>query len=314
MARARSAAPKRHSLAATPAALQLRSWGGAIKRTVSEFREDNLMDWAAALTYYSVLSLFPALIALVAIVGLAGQSPDTTNAILRIVTDLGPQSAGETFKGPVESLINNKSAAGTALIVSLVVALWTGSGYIGAFMRASNVIYDVEEGRPFWKRRPFQMAVTLVMVLVLALVGVAIVLTGPVADAVAKPIGLGDAAVTAWNFAKWPFLVAMIAIVISLLYYWAPSERPPGFRWLTPGSVLAIALWLISTGAFALYVATFGSYNKTYGSLGGVVVFLVWLWMTNLAVLLGAEFNAELERSRKLEVAHNGAETRTKRP
>jgi membrane protein len=291
-----------------PTELKVRSWGGVLKRTIREFREDNLTDWAAALTYYSVLSLFPALIALVSIVGLVGQHPETTNALLGIVDDLGPSSAVETFRGPIETVIDNKSGAGIALVLSLAVALWSASGYVGAFIRASNSIYEVEEGRPFWKLRPWQIFVTLVMVLMLAVILVAVVLTGPIADAVAQPIGLGDAAVTAWSIAKWPFLVVAAMLMFSFLYYMAPNVKQPGFRWATPGGILAVLLWIIASAAFALYVANFGSYNKTYGSLAGVIVFLIWLWISNLAVLLGAELDAELERGRELERGDRRAE------
>jgi membrane protein len=293
-----------------PGQLRIRSWAGVLKRTVGEFRRDNLTDWAAALTYYSVLSIFPMIIALVGIVGLVGQHPQTTDAILRIINDIGPSSAVDTFRGPVDSVISNKSGAGLALAVGLAGALWTGSGYIGAFTRASNAIYGVQEGRPFWKLRPLQLLITFVMVVLLAVIGLAVVLTGPLADAVAKPIGLGGAAVTAWNIAKWPFVIAAVSCMLSLLYYVAPNVRQPGFRWVTPGGVLAVVIWIVASAGFAFYVANFGSYNKTYGSLAGAIVFLVWLWISNLAVLLGAEFNAELERAHELELDTPGAEKR----
>jgi membrane protein len=293
-----------------PTALPLGSWLGVLKRTVREFRSDNLTDWAAALTYYAILSIFPALIAFVSIVALVGQHPQTTNAILEIIDQIGPSSAVDTFRGPVESVISNKSGAGIALVIGLAVALWSASSYVGAFMRASNAIYEVEEGRQFWKLRPLQIAITLVMVLLLAVVAIALVATGPLAEAIGNQIGLGDAAVTAWDIAKWPVLLAVVMLTFAVLYYAAPNVRQPGFRWLTPGSVLAVVLWIIASAAFAFYVANFGSYNKTYGSLGGVIVFLVWLWISNIAVLLGAEFDAELERGRELEAGHPGAEQR----
>jgi membrane protein len=286
------------------------SWGGVLKRTVREFKEDNLTDWAAALTYYSILSIFPALIALVSITALVGQHPETTNSLLEIINDIGPASAVETFNGPIETVMSNKGGAGVALVISLAVALWSASSYVGAFMRASNQIYEVEEGRKFWKLRPLQMLVTLVMVLLLAVVAIAIVATGPLADAIGKQIGLGSVAVTAWDIAKWPVLLAAVMLMFALLYYAAPNVRHPGFRWITPGGVLAVVLWIVASAAFALYVANFASYNKTYGSLAGVIVFLVWLWISNIAVLLGAEFDAELERGRELESGVPGAEER----
>ena len=291
----------------SPGDLPARAWFSVLKRTVSEFKDDNLTDWAAALTYYTVLAIFPALIALVSILGLVGQNPQTTNALLGIIDDIGPSSAVDTFRGPIEALITNKSGAGIALVVSLAAALWSASSYVGAFSRASNAIYERDEGRPFWKLRPTQLALTLVMVLLVALVGIAIVLTGPLASAVAKPIGLGGAAVTAWNIAKWPVLLAIVILMLAILYYWAPNVRPPKFRWITPGTVLAVIVWIAASAAFAVYIANFGSYNKTYGSLAGVVIGLVWLWISNIAVLLGQELNAELERGRELEAGDHRA-------
>jgi membrane protein len=279
-----------------------------VKRTIAEFKEDNLTDSAAALTYYAVLSIFPALIALVSIVGIVGDPKTVTNALTDIVSSVGPASAVETFKEPIEGITKSKGTAGILLIVGIASALWTASGYVGAFMRASNVIYEVEEGRSFIKLRPLQMLVTLVLVVLLALVLVALVLTGPVAKQVGSAIGVGGTAVTVWNIAKWPVLLAVVLLMIALLYYSSPNVKLPAFKWVTPGSILAVVVWLVASAAFAFYVANFGSYNKTYGALGGVIVFLVWLWITNVAILLGAELNAEHERSRELEAGVPGAE------
>jgi membrane protein len=278
-----------------------------LRRTVREFRDDNLTDWAAALTYYSVLSIFPGLAALVAILGLVG-SQGTIDSLLEIIGEVGPASAVETFRGPVETVVNSNAGAGIALVLSLGLALWTASGYVGAFMRASNSIYEVEEGRPFWKLRPLQVAVTLAMVLLLALVLVAIVLTGPLADAVGEVLGIPGALVTAWQLAKWPLLAFVVVTMLAFLYYAAPNVKQPSFRWLTPGSGLAIVIWILASVGFALYVANFGSYDKTYGSLGGAVVFLIWLWLSNVAVLAGAELNAEIERERELKAGKDEAE------
>jgi membrane protein len=285
----------------SPTDLRKGGWWSVLKRTVKEFREDDLTDWAAALTYYTILALFPALIVLASILGLLGQNPQTTDALLKIVKDLGPSSAVDTFRGPIQSLITNKRGAGVLLLVGLATALWSASSYVGAFMRASNAIYEIEEGRPFWKLRPTQLAITLVMILLLAVVGIAVVVTGPLARAIAGPIGLGDVAVTVWNIAKWPVLLGVMMLMLAILYYWTPNVRQPKFRWITPGSVLAVIIWIVSSAAFAVYVANFGSYDKVYGSLGGVVIGLIWLWISNIAVLLGQELNAELERERELQ-------------
>jgi membrane protein len=271
-----------------------------LKRTATEFSEDNLSDWAAALTYYGLLALFPALIALVSIVGLVGDPKSTTDTITQIVSKLGPQSAADTYAGPIKQITESRSSAGIALVLGILVALWSASGYVGAFMRASNVIYETPEGRPFWKLRPLQMAVTLVMIILLALVALGLVLTGPIVDAVAGPLGVGGTAVTVWNIAKWPVLVAVFILMIAILYYASPNVKQRGFKWVTPGSLVALVVWALASAAFAFYVANFGSYNKTYGALAGAVVLLMWLWITNLAILFGHQLNAERERSAEI--------------
>src|SRR6476660_5870771 len=267
-----------------PAHARNGSLGQTLKRTFTEFKEDALTDRAAALTYYGGLSIFPALIALVSIVGLVFDPARITKALTDVVSTIGPASAVATFKGPIETLSQSSGTAGIMLVVGVVAALWTASGYVGAFMRAANVIYEVEEGRSVVKLRPLQMLVTLVLVLLLALVLVAVVVTGPLANAVGSAVGLGSAAVTAWDIAK---------------------RR--GVRSILPGAALAVVVWLIASAGFAFYVANFGSYDKTYGALGGVVIFLVWVWLTNVAILLGAELNAERERSRQLDAGMAGA-------
>jgi membrane protein len=291
-----------------PAHAEKGSLGQTLKRTMTEFKEDELTDKAAALTYFAVLSIFPALIALVSIVGLVGDPATVTKSLTDVVSKVGPASAVETFKGPIEGLTKSSSAAGFALVIGIVSALWTASGYIGGFMRAANVIYEVEEGRAFFKLRPLQMLVTLILILMLAIVLVALVLTGPLAEAVGDAIGLGSTAVTVWDIAKWPVLIAVVMAMIAILYYASPNAKIRGFKSIIPGAVLAVIVWLIASALFAFYLANFGSYNKTYGTLGGVISFLVWLWITNIAILFGAELNAERERSQQLEEGVRGAE------
>ena len=276
------------------------SWFATLKRTATEFSEDNLSDWAAGLTYYGLLSLFPALVALVSLIGLFGDPQSTTNTITDIVTSIGPQSSAQTFSGPIESITSHRSAAGIALVVGLIVALWSASGYVGAFMRASNVIYETPEGRPIWKLRPLQILVTLAMVILLAVIALGLVLTGPIVDAVAEPIGVSSTATTVWDIAKWPVLAALFITMISVLYYASPNVKLRGFKWVTPGSIVALVVWVLASAAFAFYVSKFGSYDKTYGTLAGVIVVLIWLWITNLAILFGHELNAERERSMEI--------------
>jgi membrane protein len=272
-----------------------------LKRTFHEFSEDNISDWAASLTYYGLLALFPALIALVGLLGLVGDPHSTTKTITQIVAKIGPASAAQTFAGPIKSVTAHKSTAGIMGIVGIVVALWSASSYVGAFMRASNVIYETPEGRPAWKLRPLQVLVTLIMVVLLTCVALAIVLTGPIVTAVAQPLGISSTAVDIWDIAKWPVLLGVVITMFAVLFYAAPNVKLAGFKWVTPGALFAVVVWLLASALFALYVANFGSYSKTYGALGGVVIFLVWLWLTNSALLLGMELNAERERTRELK-------------
>jgi membrane protein len=279
-----------------------------LKRTVSEFQEDNLTDWAGTLTYYGLLALFPALIVLVSLVGLIANPQSTTNTLTDIVTKLGPSSAAQTFAGPIRQVTESRSTAGFALVASTLVALWSASGYLGAFIRASNVIYETREGRPFWKLRPLQLVLTLVVVLLLALMAVGLVLTGPIVSDVADPIGVSSTAVSIWSYAKWLLIAVLFVLMIGLIYYASPNVRQRGFKWITVGGVVALVVWLLASAGFALYASQFASYNKVYGSLAGIVVILIWMWITNLAILFGHELNAERERDVQLEQGVPGAE------
>ncbi len=275
------------------------TWGAVLKRTVTGFKEDNLSDWAAALTYYGIVSIFPAIIALVSIVGLLGSS--ATQSLIDNVSTVAPGPAKDIATGAIENLQKDKGAAGVLFVVGLAGALWSASGYVAAFMRASNSIYGVEEGRPIWKTLPTRVGTTIVLLVLLGITALAVTLTGGLAEQVGNVIGLGDTAVQVWDIAKWPVLLFIVSFMFAFLYWAAPNVKQPKFRWVSPGGILAVAIWLVASAAFAFYVANFGSYNKTYGALGGVIAFLVWLWVSNIAVLLGAEFNAELERGRRLE-------------
>lgn len=278
------------------------SWWDALKRTVREFREDNVTDWAAALTYYAVLSLFPALLLIVSLLGLVGQS--AIQPLIDNVAKFAPGAAQDLLSSALQNLQRSRGAAGILFFVSAAGALWSASAYIGAFIRAANAIWDVDEGRPVWKTIPLRLGITILMVVLLAVSALAVVLTGPLARAAGQVIGLGDTAVTVWDIAKWPVLVLIVSFMFAVLYYAAPNVRHPGFRWISPGGILAVLLWIAASAAFAFYVANFGSYNETYGSIASIIIFLVWLWISNLALLLGAELNAELERGRQIAAGH----------
>lgn len=275
-----------------PSDLRRRSWLSAFGRMVRETKLDHLTDLAAALTYYAIMSIFPLLLATLSILGLIGRS--ATDPLIDNLRQITPGPARDIVVTTVENLERSQGAAGVLFVVGLVVALWSASRYIAGFMRASNMIYEVDEGRPIWKKLPVRLGLTLVLVLALVLSTAAVVLTGDL-------VGLGSTAVTAWSVAKWPVAVLVVIFLLALLYWAAPNVRHPSFRWLSPGSVLAVVVWAVSSALFAVYIANFGAYNKTYGAIGGVIVFLVWLWLTNLAILLGAELNAELERGRQME-------------
>jgi membrane protein len=297
----------RNDYAPEGAALET-GWVATIKRTATEFQEDNLSDWAAALTYYGLLSLFPALIAMVSLIGIFGDPKSTTESLTEIISEIGPESAAETFEGPVKSLTESGGSAGLALILGIAVALWSASGYTGAFMRASNIIYETPEGRPFWKLRPLQILVTFVMIVLLTLLAVSLVLTGPVVNAIAEPLGIGSTAVDVWNVAKWPVMLLVFMGMIAVLYYASPNVKLRGFKWVTPGSLVAIVVWVVASALFAFYVSNFGSYNKTYGTLGGLIALLVWFWISNLAILFGHQLNAERERSLEIDEGRPRAE------
>ncbi len=285
-----------------PTDLPRDAWSGVLKRTFKEFREDDLTDLAAALTYYGVLAIFPMLIVLVSLLGLIGHS--ATQPLVENLGKVAPGPAKEIFTSAIRNIQKSQGAAGVLLIAGLAVSLWSASSYIAGFMRASNVIWDVREGRPVWKTVPLRLAVTLITVLLLTLSAIAVIVTGSLARQVGGVIGVSSGAVTAWDIAKWPVMVLFVSLMLSILYYASPNVRQPGFRWVTPGGVFAVLLWILVSAAFALYVANFSSYNKTYGALGGVVAFLVWLWITNVVILLGAELNAEIERGRQIEAGH----------
>jgi membrane protein len=287
---------------AGPADLPRQSWFPVLKRTVREFKDDHLTDWAAALTYYGVLAIFPAILALVSVLGLAGAS--ATQTLIDNIGSVAPGPAKDIVTSAVENLQKSQSAAGLLFIVGIAVALWSASGYVAAFMRASNAIYEVGEGRPIWKTLPTRVLTTVVLLVMLAAVAIGVSVTGPLAEQVGRLLGIGDTAVMVWDIAKWPVILVVVMSMFAILYWAAPNVKHPRFRWISPGSVVGVVLWLLASAAFAFYVANFASYNKTYGALGGVIVFLIWLWISNIAILLGAEFNAEVERGRQIEAGH----------
>jgi membrane protein len=295
----RENAPDEAGKPESPTKLTTPAWKYIARKTLREFSDDQCTDLAAALTYYSVLALFPALLALVSLLGLFGQA-GKTDQLIGVLSDMGAGSVADTIKGPLQQLTSN-SSAGLALIIGIAGALWSASGYVGAFGRAMNRIYEIREGRPFWKLRPLMIIITLAAVILAGLVAIGLVVSGPVARAIGNAIGLGDTAVTVWGIVKWPVLLGLAALVVAILYYATPNVKQPKFRWISVGAAVAIITWVVASALFGLYVSQFSTYNKTYGSLAGVIIFLLWLWITNLALLFGAELDAEMERGRQLQ-------------
>ncbi|MEV4496417.1 YihY/virulence factor BrkB family protein [Micromonospora arborensis] len=287
----------------SPTDLPGSGWKAALRRTVTEFQDDSLTDWAAALTYYGVLSIFPGLLVLISILGLLGKG--ATQGVKDTVNQAVPNdSVQKIIEDAITQAQGSGGLASLAAIIGVVAAFWSASGYIGAFMRASNSIYDVPEGRPIWKTLPIRLGVTAVIGVLLLVSAVIVVFTGRLAEAVGDVVGLGATAVTVWDIAKWPVLLILVSLMFAILYWASPNARHGGFRWVSPGGVLAVVIWLVISGLFAFYVSNFGSYNKTYGALAGVIIFLIWLWLSNIAILLGAEFDAELERGRAISAGH----------
>ncbi|MBO3085654.1 YihY/virulence factor BrkB family protein [Cellulomonas fengjieae] len=284
----------------SPGDMTKRSWLYVLRKTVREFTKDQCTDLAAALTYYAVLAIAPALLAIVSVLGFVGDPEKMITDVLKIASDAGVSSVDDTLR-PILDNLTSAPAAGLAFVLGLALALWSASGYVAAFSRGMNRVYEIDEGRPIWKLRPVLLVVTVVLVLIAVVVVAAVVLSGGVARSIGAAVGLSDAAVTVWNIAKWPVIVALVVTAIAVLYYATPNVQQPKFRWISLGAIVALVVWVLASAAFGFYVTNFSSYNETYGSLAGVIVFLLWLWITNLALLFGAELDAEIERGRQLQ-------------
>ena len=291
------------------------AWPRIAKRTFDHYRSDGVSNLAAALTYRSVLSVFPGLIALVALLGVLGEYPSTFNAVLNIIGGFAPRSTVSTVAEPVRKIITtDKGSAGALLGAGLAGAMWGASGYVGTLSWASNVIWEARRGRSWYRQWPFNLVVTAFTLALLTLILTALVLTGPVATSVGDHFGIGSTTVTVWGVAKWPVIVAVVMMLVTVLYFIAPNVRPPGGRWLAPGATFAVFVWVVITLLFGVYIAHFGNYDKTYGSLATIITFLVWVWLTNIAMLLGIVLNSEIERERQLAVDPRDPDLRIDRP
>jgi membrane protein len=290
--------PEARGAAVKPTDMPKAGWLEVLKRSVKQFKHDDVTDRAAALTYFGVLALFPGVLVLVSILGLLGHS--TTQKILNNVGQLAPGSVKNFLTTVIDQVQGRAGAASAAAIIGLILAFWSASSYVAAFMRATNAIYDVDEGRPIWRTTTVRVLTTLAVVVMLLISLVLVVVTGPIASQLGSALGIGNTAVLVWNILKWPVLLVVVSLIFALLYSATPNVKQPKLRWVAPGGAVAVVVWLLASGLFAVYISFSGSYNKTYGSLATVIIFLVWLWITNIAILLGAEFNAELQRERAI--------------
>lgn len=292
--------PDRADKPDAPTDIERRSWKYVFGKTIREFSADQCTDLAAALTYYGVMSFFPGLVAVFSLLGVLGQGDQASETVLDVVGSVAPGETADALRGPIEQLASSP-AAGFALVTGIVLAIWSASGYVGAFSRAMNRIYEIEEGRPFWKLRPMQLVVTVVTVILVTSALILLVVSGPITAAIGSALGLGETVTTVWDILKWPVLAFLVVLIVAILYYATPNAKQPKFRWISLGALLAILVLALATTAFALYVTNFSNYDRTYGSLAGIIIFLLWLWIANLALLFGAEFDAELERGRQLQ-------------
>jgi len=273
-------------------------WGFILKRTMRSFTTDQCTDLAAGLTYFAVLSLFPALLALVSILGIVGQSKTGIDALFGMVNELAPGMT-DVLKGPIQSLASSP-ATGWALVIGIVGAVWSASGYVGGFGRALNRVYGVPEGRTALVLRPVQLGVTLLTLVLISLLALLLVVSGPIASFLGSLIGLDEAFQAAWSVLRWPIVIIVVVLLLAVLYASTPNVKHPRFRWLTPGSLAAILVLGVASALFAFYVGNFGNYDRTYGALAGIIVFLLWIWIANNALLFGAELDSEVERAREL--------------
>lgn len=292
----------------SPTEVSKPSWAYVFKRTIAEFSKDKCTDLAASLTYFAVLALFPAILAVVSILGVVGQAETTTNAMLDLVR---PYLSQEALKPAQDILreLTSSTGAGITLVVGILGALWSASGYVGGFSRAMNRIYEIDEGRPIWKLRPMMLVVTLILVVIVAGAGLMLVVSGPIAERLGDVIGLGSTAVTVWNIAKIPVMIILVMLAVAVLYWATPNIKPPKFTWVSGGAIIAVVVLIVATLLFVFYVSNFSNYNKTYGSIAGVIIFLLWIWIANISLLFGAEFDAELERGRQLQAGIVAEET-----
>ncbi|QFU98546.1 Putative ribonuclease-like protein YfkH [Luteimicrobium xylanilyticum] len=284
----------------SPTELTKPSWGYVAKRSIREFQSDGGQDLAAALTFYAVLAAAPATVALVSLLGFVGDPEKAINDTLDSIRDFAPPQTLDQVESFIRPIAGS-TGSGWALVIGLVLALWSASGFVGAFGRAMNRVYGVPEGRPVWKLRPWLLLVTAVVFVIVVAIIAAMVLSGSIARQVGDLVGLSSTAVTVWNVVKWPVIVILAVLLVALLYWATPNVKQTKFRWISPGALVALVIAAVATLLFGFYVGHAANYNATYGTLAGLFILLLWIYILNMVLILGAEVDAELERGRELQ-------------
>jgi membrane protein len=266
-------------------------------RSLKAFYDDQMTQHAAALTYYALMSLFPAVLVALSLLGLIGQYPQTYNAIVNYLRDVAPPSVVDPLDRSLRSALQSKDTAATALAVSVVVALYGTTGALEAARRALNVVFGLKgAGRSFLRRKTVDVLFSIVLMILVLTSLVMVFVGGRFARDLFGFVGLGPTAADIWNVARWPGAVLVAMLVFALIYYVTPDVEPRGFHWLTPGAIVGVLLWLLASIAFSQYLSTVADVSAVYGAFTGVIVLLAWIWLTNVALLFGAELNAEIER------------------
>lgn len=274
--------------------------GAIIKRTLRSFYDDQMTHHAAALTYYGLMSLFPALLLAISLLGLFGQYPATYDAIMGYLREVAPRSVLVPLDSSLRSALQSKDTAATAVAISVLVALYGTTGVLEAARRALNVVFEVKGGRSFLRRKVIDVASTFVLGALVIVSLVMVLVGGGFAEDLLGFLGLGSSAAQAWNIARWPGALAVAMLVFALIYYVTPDVQQRAFRWVTPGAAVGVLLWLVVSFGFSTYVSHFADVNAVYGAFAGAIVLVAWLWLTNVALLFGAELNAEIERENEL--------------
>jgi membrane protein len=278
----------------------MRGTGAVIRRTLVAFYDDQMTHHAAALTYYGLMSLFPTVLLGLSLLGLLGQYPETYDAIMRYAREVAPESVVAPLDTSLERALRAKGTAATAVAISVAVMLYGTTGVLEAARRALNVVFEIEDGRKFLRRKLVDVASTVLLLALGLVTGILVFVGGGFADDLLGFIGLGSTVARVWSIARWPAALLVAVFVFSFIYFITPDVQQRSWRWVTPGAVGGVLLWLLASWGFSTYISSVADVGAIYGAFAGAIVLVAWLWLTNVALLFGAELNAEIERAKEL--------------